>query len=305
MDSGSADFWVGSEQCQSLDGGGCNNHTFLGSKSSSSFVDSGKPFAIQYGSGDVSGTIIQDNIVIAGLPISGHTFGVADLESHQFSDDTVPFDGLMGLAISKLSNQKTPTPVEALAAANLISDAIVSYKLSSVQNETNDGEITFGALDATKFDPKTLVTLPTVNQFGFWEASLDDVSVGGKSLGFQNRTAILDTGTTLAIIPVSDAQEIHALIPGSTFDALKTTFTIPCNTSTVVSFGFGGRSFDISPENLIFGKISASGQDCLSGIVAGSFSKNSNQWLLGATFLKNVYYSTDVKNNSLSLAKLV
>jgi hypothetical protein len=33
-----------------------------------------------------------------------------------------------------------------------------------------------------------------VNQQGFWEAQMDDVSVNGHSLQFTGRTAILDTG---------------------------------------------------------------------------------------------------------------
>jgi hypothetical protein len=45
-----------------------------------------------------------------------------------------------------LSRQKTLTPVEALAKAGLISDAIVSYKLARVRDNNNDGDITFGCV---------------------------------------------------------------------------------------------------------------------------------------------------------------
>lgn len=76
------------------------NHTFLGPQSSSTFVDSGNVFAVTYGSGNVNGTIITDNINVAGLALNAHTFGVATQESVDFSADTVPFDGLMGLAQS-------------------------------------------------------------------------------------------------------------------------------------------------------------------------------------------------------------
>lgn len=53
-----------------------------------------------YGTGNVQGDIITDNIVVAGLALNNHTFGVANQESVQFSADSVPFDGLMGLAQS-------------------------------------------------------------------------------------------------------------------------------------------------------------------------------------------------------------
>jgi hypothetical protein len=45
------------------------NHTFLGAKGSSSFVDSGKQFQVTYGSGAVAGNIITDNVNIAGLAL--------------------------------------------------------------------------------------------------------------------------------------------------------------------------------------------------------------------------------------------
>jgi len=63
-------------------------------------VDTSKPFSVTYGTGSVSGDIITDNIAIAGLQLNQHTFGVATTESVDFSDNSTPFDGLMGLAQS-------------------------------------------------------------------------------------------------------------------------------------------------------------------------------------------------------------
>jgi hypothetical protein len=156
MDSGSADFWVGAENCQTVQqqgagggGGGqganarglqrrrsgngatqdgaaaqaavggaqdCGNHTFLGQQSSSSFVDTQKPFQVTYGSGAVAGTIVTDNINVAGLALDNHTFGTAQQETQQFTGvlflvydikvlyliccSQAGFDGLMGLAQS-------------------------------------------------------------------------------------------------------------------------------------------------------------------------------------------------------------
>lgn len=76
----------------------CGQHQTLGTQSSSSFVDSGKPFQVTYGSGEVAGTIIQDNVVMAGLALNKHVFGTANQETVQFTG--APFDGLMGLAQS-------------------------------------------------------------------------------------------------------------------------------------------------------------------------------------------------------------
>jgi hypothetical protein len=138
------------------------NHTFLGAQSSSTFKDTKTPFQVTYGSGEVAGDIVTDDISVAGLALTGHTFGVATTESVDFSDDSTPFDGLMGLAKSvryisttaiwslsnppskALSQQQTLTPIEALAKQGLVTNAITSYKISRLADGKNDGEITFG-----------------------------------------------------------------------------------------------------------------------------------------------------------------
>ncbi|TFY69991.1 hypothetical protein EVJ58_g71, partial [Rhodofomes roseus] len=195
MDTGSADMWVGSEDCTTQGTTqGCGNHTFLGTNSSSSFAQIGKQFQVTYGTGQVQGVTCSDNVNIAGLALNNHTFGVANVESTDFSADTVPFDGLMGLAQSTLSEEGANTPPESLAQNGLIEQAITSFKISRLADQLNDGEVTFGGLDTAKFDQASLVTVDNVSQEGFWEGAMDAVTADGQDLGLQNRSAILDTG---------------------------------------------------------------------------------------------------------------
>ncbi|GLB40508.1 putative peptidase A1 family protein [Lyophyllum shimeji] len=305
MDSGSADLWVGAENCQSQAGGGCGNHKFLGPQGSNTFQDTQTPFQVTYGTGQVSGSIVQDDIVVAGLALKGHTFGVATTESVEFSDNSTPFDGLMGLAQSTLSQQQTLTPIEAMAKAGLVKDAITSYKISRLADNKNDGEITFGGLDTTKFDQQTLVTLKNVNKQGFWEGAMDAVSVDGTDVGLQGRTAILDTGTTLIIAPAADAAAVHKNIQGAKSDG-QGGFTVPCTTTASVALTFGGTTFAIDPRDIAFQPVDPANPngDCISGISSGQIG-GATEWLVGDVFLKNAYFSTDVTKNTVSLAKLV
>jgi Eukaryotic aspartyl protease len=61
-------------------------------------VATNSTFNVIYGKGSVNGTIVMDNIQIAGLSLTNHTFGVANQESENFASSS--FDGLMGLASS-------------------------------------------------------------------------------------------------------------------------------------------------------------------------------------------------------------
>lgn len=305
MDSGSADTWVGGENCQSEEGGDCGNHNFLGTTSSSSFQDSNTQFEVTYGTGSVQGTIVQDNVVVAGLSLDAHTFGVATTESVDFSSDSTPFDGLMGLAQSTLSNEGVLTPVESLAKGGLIDAAITSFKISRLADNLNDGEVTFGALDTSKFDSNTLVTVDNQSQDGFWEGAMDSITVDGTDSGLSGRLAILDTGTTLIIAPESDAVAVHKLISGAQ-SAGQGSFTIPCTANTSVALTFGGQEFAIDARDLAFTPVDANDPtgDCVSGISSGSVGAD-NEWLVGDVFLKNAYFSVNVNANSISLAKLV
>ncbi|GAA5917642.1 hypothetical protein JCM5296_004228 [Sporobolomyces johnsonii] len=298
MDSGSADFWVPSSSCD-----GCGRHAAIGPDTSSSFNNSGKPFSVSYGTGNVAGVTVSDTATIAGLNLTTLQFGVATTESSDFSDNSVPFDGLMGLGQSILSSQGIPTPIEQLASDGLVKSAQMGYHLGRVSDGKNDGEITFGGVDASKFNG-SLTEIPNVNQQGFWEGAVDDVAVDGQSLNLSGRTAILDTGTTLLIAPAPDAEAIHAAIPGAQSDG-QGGFTLPCTTNATLSLTFGGKAFPLQSSDLTFLPVTTNLKgDCVSSISSGTIG-GANEWLVGAVFLKNVYFATDVGSNVIGLAPAI
>lgn len=155
----------------------------------------------------------------------------------------------MGLARTSLSSQGIPTPIERMANDGLVISAQMGYKLGRVRNGKNDGEVTFGGVDGSKYN-RTLRQLPNVNKQGyvgfppsplisaltldlrsFWEAQLADVLVNNvtvsASLRKAGRTAILDTGTTLIIAPAADAEALHRAIPGAKPDGQGGASTFP------------------------------------------------------------------------------
>jgi hypothetical protein len=278
-------------------------HTFLGAQTSSSFKDTQQPFQVTYGTGAVAGTIVTDDLNVAGLALAGHTFGTANQETDDFANDATTFDGLMGLAQSTLSEQKTLTPPESLAKAGLITEAIVSYKIPRFLDNKKDGQITFGAVDPATIDAATSVTLDNVNTQGFWEANLDAVTFGGQDTGLTGRTAILDTGTTLVVAPQADVEAVLSLVAGAKTDG-QGNFLIPCTTSAQLALKFGGQDFAVDPRDLIFAPADPNDLtgDCIPGISAGNIG-GATEWLVGDVFLKNAVFTTDVGKNNMQLAK--
>jgi hypothetical protein len=182
-----------------------------------------------------------------------------------------------------LSNQGVPTPIEALASQGLIKEAITSYKISRLADGGKDGEITFGALDPTRFDPSTLITIPNVSNEGFWEGSMDTVSVNNADLNLgPNRTAIFDTGTTGILAPPADATAVHAVIPGAKSDG-QGGFTLPCTTNATIALTFGGRAFTIESRDLAEDPVDENDPtgECTSSIMADTEGDDGpKQWLV-------------------------
>ncbi|KAJ7735856.1 aspartic peptidase domain-containing protein [Mycena maculata] len=300
LDSGSSFFWVESAEECNVNSGGCvgkqRNPTFLSGPQSSSFVNTLRPWNEEYGSGSASGDIVTDKVVLGGIHINNLSFGLAHEISAEFLEPTLA-NGLMGLAKAGSSNG-VATAVQTLKESRLISATITSYRLPRSLDHINNGEVTFGGLDHNKFDNSTLVTLNATND-DLWFVPLGQVSVNGATVSVSgSRKALMDTGTTFLLVPSTDIDALHANIPG----AKKTgsgSYTIPCSTNASVAFEFAGKSFAINPEDLTNSRATG---DCRSRIAVGS---QANQWTLGDTFLKSVYFSTNADDNTISLARPV
>ncbi|KAE8225421.1 hypothetical protein CF319_g1829 [Tilletia indica] len=298
IDSGSADTWVASSSCTACG----TKHQRLGAESTT-FKPSTNKFAITYGTGSVSGFLGHDDVYIAGLKLANHTLGVAQQQTRDFTDPSVPFDGLMGLARSELSNAGTPTPIDALFASGQVSAPVMGYRLGRVADGRNDGEVTFGGVDKLRFSGN-LIEVDNVSKQGFWEAAMGGVSFGGRDLGMSGRTAILDTGTTLIVAPKKDADAVHAAIPGSKSDG-QGGYYIPCTTTQSLALTFGGVTFPIDPRDMLFLPVDQTNLqgDCISAISSGQVGQK-DEWLVGAVWLKNLYFATNSRTNTIGLGKL-
>ncbi|EKM78687.1 hypothetical protein AGABI1DRAFT_85603 [Agaricus bisporus var. burnettii JB137-S8] len=168
--------------------------------------------------------------------------------------------------------------------------------------------MTLGGMNPAKYNAASSVVVGNVNQFGFWETPISQVKIGGKPIGWTNRTGILDTGTALILAPSQDVDAIHSKISGA--KKRDGSWTVPCRTKVSLSLSIGNVDFPIDPRDLAFIPLDSDDTegDCWSGISAGTVGLFQLQttWLLGDTFLKNVYHSmnADEGKNEIMFAKL-
>ncbi|CAG8453202.1 7105_t:CDS:1 [Acaulospora morrowiae] len=287
FDSGSPLLWVPAQNCSS---GGCTGHTKFNQN-----VTAIASFNIQYVLGFSQGYLAEIDMSLAGLTVSKQRFGLSYNISSEFA--AYPFDGILGLSPREYPNIGNLNPIKTLINQNTI-DPYVSFHLSRYDdtNKGDQGTLTLGGIDNSKFTGSINYNNLT-DSTEWWQVSIDNVMVAGKST-VQQRSAIIDTGTTVITAPRKDADEIHSIISGI-YNPAYEMYTIPCTTVFNMSLVFGGILYQIDDRDIIIRQNGI----CLSGMIPDSTIGSA--WVVGDVFLKNVYTVFNYANLSVGFAPSV
>jgi hypothetical protein len=281
-------------------------HTIFDPSKSSTFKKStGATWKISYGdNSSASGDVGTDNVTIGGLTIKAQAIELASQMSAQFVQGTG--DGLLGLAwgaINTVQPTRVQTPVENMISQEDIpqSAELFTAYLGSWRDvdDPDKGEsfYTFGYIDqdtVTKSGQEIYYT-PVDNSQGFWTVESASMTVNGTTVAQAGNTAIMDTGTTLALVADSTCKAIYDAIPGSSYDEASQGYIFPENMTADqlpdVTFAIGGKQFAIQKEDLGFAEAKA-------GYVYGGIQSRGTMTfdILGDTFLKGIYAIFDQGN---------
>jgi cathepsin D len=320
LDTGSSDLWVATSGCQ-----GCSSQTpvYNAAQSSSNQGASGtngpQTTTIRYGSGQVSGTIGQETVSMGGFTIQNQVFLEVDRVSQGLVDNTL--SGIMGLAFDTISSTRSTPFWQALTNGNQLQDPEMSFWLNRVRNDPNaqqnefGGIFTLGGTNSTLFSGDIDFQNMPGQQPSFWLLSLTGLTVQGNSIQIStgsNALSAIDTGTTLVGGPTTDVQNLWNQVPNSQdLGAQMPGFwAFPCDTNIQVSMTFGGKSWPINPDDMNLGPVDNQGQFCLGGIFDLSLGSNIESgsgnpaWVVGDTFLKNVYTVFRSNPPSIGFAQL-
>ncbi|KAI1173103.1 aspartic peptidase domain-containing protein [Nemania sp. FL0916] len=260
-------------------------------------------FNIKYGSGEVAGDYYKDDIYISGSKIKQQQFGVAK------SSDLVWF-GIMGLGHG-LGNgfTKYPLVVDSLAAQGLVNTKLFSMDLG--QQGTGaaiTGEMVFGGVDKNKYsgflkkvptDPADPHYKVTLNGIAHREPGADaSTPITGSDLPLP---AIIDSGTTLSLLPEAIVNKIAARFPGAKSDG-KGGYRVDCafkgkdgSVDFEIAAAAGTVTINIAYNDFIWN----SGNECFLG---AWFSDDLGIWILGDTFLRGAYVAFDQTNNAVFMS---
>jgi cathepsin D len=170
--------------------------------------------------------------------VKNQFFGAATNISSQFA--SIP-DGMLGLGFPELSMlQKVPFFQTAIAQ-KVISDPVFAFFLSDTASELH-----LGGVNKAHFDGEIENHPLSAKSNGFWQLAGGSISVDGSEAasGFDT---ILETGGTLIYGQPDAVQDVYAKIPeAKPIDSVPGFYQFPCHTEPEVSFGWGGRQWNIS-----------------------------------------------------------
>ena len=261
---------------------GAGHNIFNPSKSSTFKRDRGYTWKISYGDrSSASGDVGKDTVIIGGLTIKNQDIELAKHMSPQFVEGTG--DGLLGLAFGAINTvhpRRVQTPVENMITqedippeAELFTAYLGSWRDGS-GNVQSESFYTFGYIDQPTVEAsgEDISYAPVDNSQGFWSVKSESASVNGTPIDQSGNSAIMDTGTTLALVADATCKAIYDAIPGATYDQDSQGFVFPDNLTADqlpdVTFAIGDKQFTVNKEDLGFGKflewrVTAKGNDSI------------------------------------------
>lgn len=242
------------------------------------------------------------------------------------------FDGILGLAFPELSqNPDVNTLIPNLKEEGVLEKAMFAFYLG----DESDGELAVGGYDATKIAGD--ITWVDLAYPAYWLVAVDQVSFGGVPISIGEGGAIMDTGTSLIYGPESQVSQM-AMQLGGQFVSQVGLYLIPCDAEIPdLEFTVGGKAVTIAGDQLVvkddsgkycffsvaimqFGsesKVNTGGETLEDGVLeeevqtlAGPLSTpipykfQGNTWLVGDTYLRQIYSIWDYENKKFGIADL-
>ncbi|OAX43185.1 acid protease [Rhizopogon vinicolor AM-OR11-026] len=294
LDTGSSDLWIASSMCQSTCAGTGN----FDPAKSSTFKNLNKNFNVAYGSGEATGTLGQDVVHMAGFTITDQEFAVVTSTSLNFLVN--PVTGIFGLAWQSLASSTAMPFWQALASSGQWTQPLMAFQLTRFLNDSQAGGLEPGGSLTMGYANESLYTgtidfqdIPD-GQASYWLQQITSMTVQGKSISLPTGSAsyaAIDTGTTLVAGPPDSIAAIYAQIPGSQPGTgnWKGFYSYPCDTVVTVKISFGGPSWSITPDDFAFTSAGPTSDECYGAFYAIPTSTETPSWIIGDTFLKNVY----------------
>ncbi|GAA5890709.1 hypothetical protein JCM6882_000632 [Rhodosporidiobolus microsporus] len=290
FDTGSSDMWVYSK------GTGATEPEWDADRSSTAITRPYVPWSIQYGKGEQTGYLHQDTVTVGGYTVNDTIFAAATSLHSAFN--SYPISGIFGLGFGSIASSGYAPWFERLINEGRVDEQYFGIYFVRAQDQVGNSpqgslpgaQLCSGCVDSTKYTGD--ITWCPVTSDTFWAVQSEGFAINGSVVPSTRMRAVIDSGTTLIMVPSSVAEAFYAQIPSaSPSPARDGSYIIPCSTPmSSLGLVFEGRLFEIPPEDLVRA-VSLDGRQCILTIAAGDVRDADGEFVavIGGVFLKNAY----------------
>lgn len=292
-DTGSANLWV--PNIHHL----LSSHKTYDHSKSSTYKPNGTVFAIEYGSGPVSGYYSEDTFDIAGFDVPDYTFAEVNVTKGLGPAYSIgKFDGICGMGWSEITVGGEPSPFAALAATGQLDKNVFAFYLGNggTVAPAANSELVIGGVDSKHYTGD-FKFVPLIWE-GYWQIALGGLKVGGSSMTSTNK-AIVDSGTSLLAGPKTEVAAIAKAV-GAKKIPLLPEYSIDCNaTAPDIVFTLGGTDYSLSLQDYV---IEDAGECIFAMTGIDVPAPHGPLWILGDVFMRKFYTQFDMDNKQLGFA---
>ncbi|EFN65290.1 Lysosomal aspartic protease [Camponotus floridanus] len=285
FDTGSANLWIPSKKCNLT---ACLIHNQYNSTASNTYIAKNALIQIKYFNSIIDGLISTDIVNVAGFNVQNQTFAELTNMSNEELFLPAPFDGILGLAYSYISDNNIIPVFDNMVNQNLVSSHIFSFYLNRDPSAELDGEFILGGSDPAHYDGN--FTYVPVTHKGFWQFTMDKIEVNNISLCQSSCQAIADTGMGETYGPTSDVKTINELIGTTNIDGMERVNCSRIPELPTIRFILGGKAFNLTGKDYIIQFPDEGNTSCRSSFLGYDFKEFN--WELGVAFIGIVFTSS-------------
>lgn len=230
--------------------------------SSTSELLRGESWQVKYGDGaGASGIVYKDRVQVGETFVDGQGVQTAITVSPEIARDTFT-SGILGMANSQVN---TARPTQQRTYIDNIKDSLEAPLFTANLRNRRPGNYNFGYINQSEHTGD--ITYAAVNRNSpLWEVAVNGYRIGNtRSIRVVPLNAIVDTGTSLLLLPDDIVQDYYSRVPGAGLDANLGIITFPCSVRPPDFYFFIGPHRGRIPGAYInYGQVS--GRYCHGGI---------------------------------------
>lgn len=293
LDTGSSDLWTFTTDTYKpfVDGQTLYNPD----KSSTSKLLEGEAWSVKYGDGaGASGVVYKDKVALGETSFDEQAVQSAVQVSYAIAQDSFS-SGILGMAFSEAN---TVRPTKQKTFLDNIQDDLKEPLFTVNLQKGKPGNYNFGYIDESEHNTD-ISYIPIEEGTPFWKVPMSGYQVGSNRPFTQYPwSGVVDTGTTLLLVPDAIIKDYYATIPGAKFDPYLGMMVFPCKVvAPDFTFGFDGYRGTIPGHYVNYGQ--ATQTDCYGGIQS---SEGIGMAIIGDVLLKSQFVVFDIGNRTVGFA---